>query len=201
MTTRSFLIGFVLATTWCTTAGATPLALSYTVGPSLVPGAYEYNFTLTLDNNDGTWVAGQQWDWIIFGDNDSADTKNGFDVNGGLAAGGTNWNTTSISGPISNVTVSLGAHNGPTLAMATNNVSLPGWLPTAVGQSVIWSGTSTVFIPNGELYWSALVVGGGATAVSFELAEQVAVSDPASTVSLLGLGLAGLGALRLRRRQ
>jgi hypothetical protein len=31
-------------------------------------GTYSYGFDLVLDNNDGSWQAGQGFDWIIFGD-------------------------------------------------------------------------------------------------------------------------------------
>ena len=42
-----------------------PLDLSYSVSLGS-DGLYDYNFTLTLDNHDGSWIAGQGWGWITF---------------------------------------------------------------------------------------------------------------------------------------
>src|SRR5664280_2604363 len=46
-------------------ANASPFTLDYSVTP--VGPNYQYNFGLVLDNNDSSWVAGQQFNWLIVG--------------------------------------------------------------------------------------------------------------------------------------
>src|SRR4051812_30981296 len=101
-------------------AQATPLRMDYSVTPGV--GLFNYHFTLSLDNHDGTWAAGQGWRWLIFGD-----------VPSGLSPlTGFIGDPTSISGgPWTSFTTTGGAHNGPTL-----NSVLDYWIPTAVGQTV-----------------------------------------------------------------
>lgn len=177
-------------------ANATPLSLSF--GTNDLGGSYQYDFTLTLDNHDNSWVLGNQWDWIIFGDTDFDNNYSGFDVNGGLS-GGTDWATLSTSSPISSITTSAGGHNGPALAISSNSVALPGWQPAFVGDSISWSGMSSVYIASDELFWSSLIVGGGANAVYFEQANLATVSEP-SIIALIGAGVIGLIGLARRKR-
>jgi hypothetical protein len=42
-----------------------PFTLDYSVTP--VGPNYQYNFSLVLDNNDGSWVPGQEFNWLIVG--------------------------------------------------------------------------------------------------------------------------------------
>ena len=185
-------------------ANATPLSLSF--GTNDLGGSYQYDFTLTLDNHDNSWVLGNQWDWIIFGDTDFDNNYSGFDVNGGLS-GGTDWATLSTSSPISSITTSAGGHNGPSLAIDSKGVVLPGWLPTFIGDSISWSGISSVYIASDELFWSSLIAGGGADAVYFEQAngmffEQVnlaSVPEP-GVFALFSSGIIGFIGLGRRKK-
>lgn len=168
-----------------TLANAAPLTMQYQVNP-IGGGLYQYDFTLTLDDHDSSWLAGQEWDWIIFGQNDSGDNYNGFDPDGSGAAT-PDWATLSFSAPITGVTTSYGGYNGPTLEIS-GSVTLPGWNPAAVGEFLSWSGTSSLLIPNGELYWSAINTK-DTPLVFDELA--VAVSGPAAVPEPGTLALPG----------
>lgn len=46
-------------------ANAVPFTLYYSVSP--VGEKYQYDFTLVLDNKDGSWVAGEQYNWLVIG--------------------------------------------------------------------------------------------------------------------------------------
>src|SRR5712691_11416561 len=110
------------------TASATPLRLDYCVDV-LTSGRYQYTFTLTLDNHDGTWASGQAWRWLIFGDANGAPSPLT-----GWVDSGTVWPV----GPWTGYTNSGGGHNGPTF-----DYVLDYWTPPAVGASLTWRGTST----------------------------------------------------------
>ena len=196
---RTFLLVAALIGGVAVQATATPITMTYTVEASATPGLYDYDFKLTLDNNDGLWVSGQQWDWIVFGDNDSADSYQSFDTNGGIG-GGYDWTFASFDSPITSPTFSGGGHNGPTLGIGAN-VLLPGWTPTAVGEFLSWSGSSSVLIVDGQLRWSALQTT-GTPFVDFAVAKQVgglvSVPDATSTLGLfIGVALLGFVAQRL----
>lgn len=173
-------------------ADAASLLLEYSV-TAKSGGDYHYDFELILTNADNSWVAGQQWDWITFGDaapgsSPLADFSNG-------------------SSPDPNVafTSSSGGHNGPTIAYGANSVVLPGWQPTAVGSSLKWSGDSFTFLGAGQLKWTTLVTSTGATRANFDVAQLVpaggAVPEPATWAMLIaGFGAVGIG-MRARRRE
>ncbi|MDR7269657.1 hypothetical protein J2X20_002286 [Pelomonas saccharophila] len=193
---KKFAFAAALATA-AASAAAAPLTLTYTKS-ALAGGLYGYDFRLTLDNHDGSWSAGQQWDWIIFGES-GLSAPSLFDTNGS-ASGGLSWTTTSFAAPITTVTESSGGHNGPTLAVGANSVVLPGWSPATLGDFIGWSGTSTVNVTDGTMKWSALMAGGGAQPINLELANPQAAArlpEPAA-LALVAIALAGVGAARRR---
>src|SRR5262249_22447224 len=141
------------------TASATPLRLEYCV-TALGGGVFEYQFTLTLDNHDNSWAAGQAWRWFIFGDaNQSASPLTGW------VDSGTTWPV----GPWTSFTSSGGGHNGPTF-----NYVLDYWTPPAVGAQLTWRGTSTAFLQQGQMLFSTLAgTLNGGIAADFEVATYL----------------------------
>lgn len=147
-------------------AAATPLRLDYCV-VDLGGGQFEYTFKLVLDNNDQSWVAGQGFGWIIFGDaagtaspiNDFAADPSSFPV-----------------GPFTQVQGSGGGHNGPTLGpVVVQSPPYPAnlWIPNAVGEFLTWRGTSATNLPQGQMLWSNLMSGGGSVPAGFVAATLV----------------------------
>jgi hypothetical protein len=177
-------------------AEATPLRLDYTV-QNTGGGLFDYDFRLSVDNNDGSYVPGQAWRWIIFGDADRS------------ASPLTNWEgDLSQSSPwISLFSSSSGGHNGPTLIGPGPSV-LSYWVPTGVGDFLKWSGTSTADLAQGNLLFSTLAgTLNNGVAANFNVANRVqsfdakSVPEPASVLGLLALGVFGTTSLKLSKKQ
>jgi hypothetical protein len=171
-------------------ASATPLRLDFSVN-NVGGGIYHYDFTLSVDNHDNTYAAGNGWGWLIFGDQSNAPTNlTNFVMDAGVYP----------VGPWTDITSSGGGHNGPTfLPLHTGAPDFLGvaWIPTGIGASIHWAGTSTANLGDGQLLFSTLTYNvGGAVAADFEPGHLTAVPEPA-TLAALTIGIA---ALTRRRR-
>jgi len=148
-------------------ASATPLRLDYRVEDA-GGGLYRYHFTLTLDNNDGTWSEGQRFNWITWADVPYPGPTTMPDFVGDPPA----------PAPFDQegFTTSGGGHNGPTLLDYGTEFDYFGWSPAAVGESISWSGTSAVDFPDGTMNWSNLI--GTGTFANWEPAHRVGDEAP-----------------------
>ena len=145
-------------------AAAQPLKMTYSVTPQS-GGLYEYEFRLTLTNEDGSWAPGQGFGWIIFGDaqaqlspiNDFVGDESDLPV-----------------GPFPCYSGSGGFHNGPTFCVVEQEppFSFLYWRPTEIGESLEWSGTSATAVEEGQMLWSSLITDGGANPIYFAVAQR-----------------------------
>ncbi|MBS0195996.1 MAG: hypothetical protein JSR77_04485 [Planctomycetes bacterium] len=159
----------VFAALMCSTALATPLTLSYQVEP-IGGGLLRYHFTLTLDNHDGTWANGQSFNWITWGDVAGPGATNLPDFVGDPPA------PDPFNDPGEGFTTSGGGHNGPTLLDFGTNFDFHGWVPTAIGDSLVWSGTSAIDLQTGDMLWSNLI--GTGLHADFEVAVREGGGPP-----------------------
>jgi hypothetical protein len=169
-------------------ADAAVLSLDYSLTP-IGGGLYHYDFTLTLDNADGTWVSGQEFDWIVLGDVAGP-------PNDGIGAL-TDWSWDVVPAPFTTDT-SFGGHNGPTLCYGPS-CGTAGWTP-GLNEFITFSGTSSALLEAGELFWSAVVHSTGSAAHYFELANYSPVPIPAA-LPLFASGLVFLGFAARRRKK
>ncbi len=139
------------------TAGATPLRMDYCV-TDIGGGLFEYEIALILDNNDGSWFAGNGFGWMIFGDAQNAMSP--------IADFVMDPGSFPI-GPWTTLGSSSGFHNGPTLHFV-----LDPWVPTAVGETLTWRGTSATNLPQGQMIWSSIFTTGGASIAEFIVANS-----------------------------
>jgi hypothetical protein len=157
---KSVMFGLAVAAAMAAGASATPLRLNYCVTPN--GAVFDYKFELVLDNNDGSWVAGQGFNWIIFGDAMNAPSPLvGFVMDPGSFP----------IGPFTELTSSGGFHNGPTLGPLWAQVQptlIPNhWVPNAVGDKLEWKGSSTANLGAGQMLFSNLMSGNGSVQASF----------------------------------
>jgi hypothetical protein len=149
-----------------------------------------------------SYIPGQAWRWIIFGDARGEADSEGNYVSTSILP---NWvGDFSKSSPwIASFGNTGGYHNGPTLWGNPGNSVLAWWTPSDVNDYLYWSGKSTAKVQQGELLFSTLDALNGATQATFKVANQVdsfAVPEPLTIFgSILGLGV--LGAVKRKRKQ
>ena len=166
-------------------AQASPLRLEYRV-TAIDGGLYDYEFTLIVDNNDGSFTQGNTWGWITFGD--TADGR-GTSPLADFTPDENDYPIGQYTG-MSTGEDSIHLNQAPYLEPL-----LPSWRPS-LGDSLSWSGTSSNFVGPGELLLTTYTSANGAVAASAQVAQVV--PEP-GTVLLLGMGLMGLA--RKSRRQ
>jgi hypothetical protein len=136
-------------------------------------GLYEYDFSLRVNTNPQTWVPGQGYGGLIFGDVPSANAPSplaDFTM------------TSSIPGPWTGLGSASGYHNGPSFRPSTDGSLNPIlWTPTSTADRLNWTGTSHTNTTT--LFWSTGFTSNGATPAEFT--PVVIVPEP----SPLYLGL------------
>lgn len=160
-------------------ASATPFTVYYDVTD--LGGSYQYDIDVVLDNNDGSWSSGQEFDWFSFGNQTDA------------SAGGGAFGDPVVNGAPALFTteVSTGGANGPTLCVDTCSVGDGGYVPS-LNETFSFTILASTFLGAGELLWSNLSATGG-NASQFNIAV---LGDPMSEVPLPAgalLFLTGLG--------
>jgi hypothetical protein len=171
-----------------TFATADPLHMEYAVNP-LGGGIFHYDFTLSVDNHDGSWAAGQGFSWLTFGDqpNNTPSNLTNFALDSGNLP----------VGPWIELDNSSGGHNGPTFLIGTGG-GIAYWVPSGVGASLSWHGTSTADLPQGQLLFSTLLTQGGGVPANFDIAHRTTAPEPAS-MAVLGLGAVAMIRRRVRK--
>ena len=190
MKRRFLILSVLIVLVGAIAANATPLRLDYAVEPINGGAGFNYDFILTLDDNDGTWITGQGWGWIVFGD--SA-------VKPSPLEGFVGDPNDLPVGPYTGFGFTGGSHNGPDLRWI-----LDIWTPASIGDSLRWSGTAPKMVPEEKMLFSTLEKDGpGTVLANFEPANLL--KDPPGTVPesatliLVGLGLVGLVGLNRRK--
>jgi hypothetical protein len=121
-----------------------PFTLDYSVTP--VGPNYQYNFSLVLDNNDGSWVPGQEFNWLIVGA--AVNQPSPFaELDSFFTSIPANSYATSTSGFL----------NGPTLCFGMSCADpYNGYQPTALGETLNFTGLSSTLIGPDQLDWIVL---------------------------------------------
>ena len=173
-----------------TTAGATPFTVEYTVSGQ-EGGKYLYDIDVILDNHDGSWEEGQQFDWFSFG--------NQLDGEEGSGAFG---DPVVVSAPdgLRKDSVTYGGFNGPTLCYGRSCFLSDGGYEPSLNEVLSLQIVASVFLGEGELLWSNY----SASANNDVKYEVAILKESVSEVPLpagAALFMTGLGAIAVGRRR
>ena len=170
---KRLLIGTFVLGGFAAASNAANLNLDYIITPA---GAlWSYDLTLSVDTSGSAWAPGQGWTWITFGDVAGPGTSplSDFVLTSSLPVGP--WTALSFSS---------GGHNGPTWLIGTTGITY--WVPAAANETISWTGTSSFHATPGSLFFSELLVQGGASVDNFKEMREV-VPEPASMLALASL--------------
>jgi hypothetical protein len=166
---RCIVLGLAVLALWMgrgdVTRADSPFSLYYMI-TDLGNGTYDYSFDLVLDNNSGTWAAGQGFGWFIFGDaQDMPSPLADFQMDDGVFP----------VGPWDDITISSETHNGPTFIPIYDeeNLEWVTWVPSGIGDSLQWSGVSAAYLDQGQMLFSSIHTEGGAPIFEFEVATLI----------------------------
>lgn len=172
-------------------ANASPFRLDYV---KTQDGAFfNYDFRLTVDNNDGSFFPGFEIDMLVVGDTQLAPSP--------FSEGAAFF---TVLPPGAGATTVTGFHNGPTIGFVDGTVIGDFLAFAAIGDFVEFSGRSSANVADGNLHWAYLQ--GDFVDNAFETANEVAslgvttVPLPAG-LPLLGAALAVLGVKAFRRKR
>jgi autotransporter-associated beta strand protein len=147
---RKYLVRFVLpfiflgAISLQATCWAFPLTLTYQL-TEISPSLYQYDFDLQfVDDNDPALPPGTVYNIISFGEVEGQPNDNLL----------TDWTFTSTPSPFS---AEFDGLVPPRLVDRTGFILSVGFIPTTIGDSLQWSGTSTAELGSGELFWRKFV--------------------------------------------
>ena len=153
--------------------GPTPLRLEYHVTGA---GVYNYVFRWVLDNNDNSWLAGQEWSGPVFG-------QAAFDAPGTIPFA--SWVTDSACFPVGTYvttfwsTMTLPSGMQYTAPLLFDNVAPQQqyWTPAYVGDELTWWGTCDTLLDHGEMTWNSRRPGGASIPGSATLEPAYRVGD------------------------
>ena len=156
-------------------AQADPTTLWYEV-TDIGGGLYDYEFSLVLDDHDGTWAPGEKFINIWFADSP------GFPML-----------LVDFEGDKGDLPIGMFYEYGYVLgyhyAWALKPLSY-WWEPKTVGESLNWSGTSATFLAPGDMLYSIQPTMHGLPRVDFKPAQYVPVPG-AILLGSIGLGFSG----------
>lgn len=157
-------------------AHATPFVVAYTIAEQAE--GYRYDITVTLDDNDGSWMAGQAFDFFTFGNQLLSEDP-----------GGAFSDPEFLSAPVgAQQLLATGGANGPAVCFTACDAAQGGYAPAAVGDAFTLAVFASALIGPGDFLWSNLSATGDNGAIFTAADFQGFVSEtPLPAAALLFL--------------